>query len=55
MHIDTQGSGADLVLVHGWGNAFGRVRTARCASLRRTFDCISSICRGHGFSRDDGR
>ena len=53
MHIDTQGSGTDLVLVHGWAMHSG-VFAPLVRELGPHFRLHLVDLPGHGFSRDDG-
>ncbi|MET0231699.1 MAG: pimeloyl-ACP methyl ester esterase BioH [Rhodanobacteraceae bacterium] len=53
MHIDTQGGGADLVLVHGWAMHSG-VFAPLVRELAPHFRLHLVDLPGHGFSRDDG-
>jgi len=53
MQIDTQGSGADLVLVHGWAMHSG-VFAPLVRELAPHFRLHLVDLPGHGFSRDDG-
>lgn len=53
MHLDTQGSGADLVLVHGWAMHSG-VFAPLVRELAPHFRLHLIDLPGHGFSRDDG-
>jgi pimeloyl-[acyl-carrier protein] methyl ester esterase len=52
MHIDTQGRGADLVLVHGWAMHSG-VFAPLVRELAPDFRLHLVDLPGHGFSRDD--
>jgi pimeloyl-[acyl-carrier protein] methyl ester esterase len=52
MHIETAGSGPDLVLIHGWamhGGVFAPLTRALCERFRLHVVDLP----GHGFSRDD--
>ncbi|GAA0711894.1 pimeloyl-ACP methyl ester esterase BioH [Dokdonella soli] len=54
MHIDIQGSGPDLVLIHGWamhGGIFG----AFAGELTTRFRVHVVDLPGHGYSRDDAQ
>ena len=54
MHIDVQGRGSDLVLIHGWamhGGIFG----ALCSRLATRFRMHVVDLPGHGFSRGETR
>jgi len=53
MHVDTQGSGTDLVLVHGWAMHSG-VFAPLVRELGQGFRLHLVDLPGHGFSRDDG-
>lgn len=53
MHIDTQGRGPDLVLVHGWAMHSG-VFGPLVRELAPHFRLHLVDLPGHGFSRDDG-
>ena len=53
MHVDTQGSGVDLVLVHGWAMHSG-VFAPLVRELAPHFRLHLVDLPGHGFSRDDG-
>ena len=53
MHFDTQGSGPDLVLVHGWAMHSG-VFAPLVRELAPHFRLHLVDLPGHGFSRDDG-
>ena len=52
MHVDAQGDGPDLVLVHGWA-MHGGIFAPLTRELRRGF-CLHVVdLPGHGHSRDD--
>jgi pimeloyl-[acyl-carrier protein] methyl ester esterase len=53
MYLDTQGSGIDLVLVHGWAMHSG-VFAPLVRELAPHFRLHLVDLPGHGFSRDDG-
>jgi pimeloyl-[acyl-carrier protein] methyl ester esterase len=53
MYIDTQGSGDDVVLVHGWAMHSG-VFAPLVRELAPRFRLHLVDLPGHGFSRDDG-
>jgi len=52
MHIETTGSGPDLVLIHGWA-MHGGVFAPLTRVLRERFRLHVVDLPGHGFSRDD--
>lgn len=54
MHIDVQGSGADLVLIHGWGMHAG-IFAALTEKLAAHFRVHAVDLPGHGYSRDESR
>ncbi len=53
MHIETQGSGEDLVLIHGWAMHAG-IFAPLTRALAPHFRLHLVDLPGHGFSRDDG-
>jgi pimeloyl-[acyl-carrier protein] methyl ester esterase len=53
MQIETQGDGADLVLVHGWAMHSG-IFAPLTRELASSFRLHLVDLPGHGFSRDDG-
>jgi pimeloyl-[acyl-carrier protein] methyl ester esterase len=53
MHIETQGDGEDLVLVHGWAMHSG-IFAPLSRELAPKFRLHLVDLPGHGFSRDDG-
>jgi len=53
MHIETQGRGADLVLIHGWAMHAG-IFAPLARALSPNFRLHLVDLPGHGFSRDDG-
>ena len=52
MHIETLGSGPDLVLLHGWGMHAG-IFAPLSERLAKTFRVHLVDLPGHGYSRDD--
>ena len=52
MHIETVGSGADLVLIHGWAMHAG-IFAPLTERLARQFRVHLVDLPGHGYSRDD--
>lgn len=54
MHIDIQGSGPDLVLIHGWA-MHGGIFAPLTDVLATHFRLHVVDLPGHGFSRDDAR
>src|SRR4051812_20015701 len=52
MHIETQGSGADLVMIHGWAMHAG-IFAGFSRALAPHFRLHLVDLPGHGFSRDD--
>jgi pimeloyl-[acyl-carrier protein] methyl ester esterase len=52
MHIETQGEGADLVLIHGWA-MHGGIFAPLTERLRAHFRVHLVDLPGHGYSRDD--
>lgn len=54
MHIETQGHGADLVLIHGWAMHAG-IFAPLSRALSPQFRLHLVDLPGHGFSRDDAQ
>lgn len=54
MHLEIEGVGPDLVLLHGWGLRL-EVWDGLVASLRRRYRVIRADLPGHGRSRDEPR
>ena len=52
MHVETQGTGADLVMIHGWAMHAG-IFAAFARALAPHFRLHLVDLPGHGFSRDD--
>lgn len=52
MHVETGGSGPDLVLIHGWA-MHGGIFAPLTRALRERFRLHVVDLPGHGFSRDD--